>query len=242
MTQPNQFSFNLVAYGLVGAGLTLSWVLNILFGKGKIGKLVREMEVQVPREQLPVFLATMNHRLNELGFKPEGEPGRFVQQGGAGFGDLGSSTHAKAKKFLEVTLDESGAAEARIALTLRFKDLIMGDTGESAYADAALAYIAYQTDSMQIVANRSFMAFSSFVLGLWTWLALIGLKVFHVQPFFGPVLVLCITNVATSLLAIFMILLKPKKVSGLWLAIIGLVTSLLALVAAVALQMLAAAS
>jgi len=237
MNDPVQVNFNLLAYGSVGAGLVLSWVLNIAFGGFKIGRLAREIELTVPRDQLPAYLATVHHRLAALGFTGGESPGSFVQKGSS-MGDLGSSTHAKTHKVVNVSVDDSTDPEAHVTLALKYQQLIVGDTGETAYADAVLAYVSYQTDSMQPVANRSFMAFSSFVFGIWTWVVLVALKAFRIEPFFAPVLVLGITNVATSIMAMVMVFSKPKEVSGLWLAIVGLVTSVLALVVAAVLAFL----
>jgi len=237
MNNPTLVNFNLLAYGSVGAGLVLSWVLSIVFGGLKVGRLKREIELAVPREQLSAYLATVYFRLGAVGFKGGASPGSFEQKGSS-MGDLGSSTHAKTHKVANVLVSESSGPEAFITLSLQYQQMILGDTGETAYADAVLAYVSNQTDSMQPVANRSFMAFSSLVFGIWTWVVLMALKVFRIEPFFGPILVLGITNVATSIMAIIAVMTKPKEVSGLWLAVIGLVTSVLALAAGVALAFL----
>src|SRR5689334_18295935 len=201
MNETTPVNFNLLAYGSVGVGLILSWVLSIACGGFKIGRLARTIELAVPRDQLPTYLATLHHRLATLGFKGDVNTGSFEQQGSS-VGDLGSSTHAKTHKVMNVSVDDSNGPEARIILALRYKELIVGDSGETAYANAVLAYVSNQTDSMQVVANRSFMAFSSLVFGVWTWVVLVALKVFRIEPFFAPILVLGITNVATSIMAI----------------------------------------
>ena len=237
MNDSTQLNFNLLTFGSVVEGLVLSWVANIVFGGFKIGKLSRAIELTVPREQLPAYLALMHQRLSALGFSAGATPGSFEQKGSS-MGDLGSSTHAKTHKIVTISVDDSSGPEAQITLALKYQALIVGDTGEIAYADAVLGYVSNQTDLMQPVANRSFMAFSSLVFAIWTWGVLLALKVFRIEPFFAPILVLGLTNMVTSIMGIVMVLTKPKEVSGLWLAIIGLVISVLALGTAAVLSFL----
>ena len=86
------------------------------------------------------------------------------------------------------------------------------------------------------------MAFSSLVLAVWAWVAMIALKVLHIEPFTPTVLTLTITPVLTSVIAIVTIALKPKELRGLWLAIAGLVISGMALAACVVLAVMKAAA
>lgn len=232
-------NFQLLCFGLVAAGLVLSLVLNIVFGGFTVGKITRRLEVAVPQEQLPPYLARVNQRLGKLGFQADGATGAFIQRGEQ-VGVPTSHTHAKSPKLLELTVDESDPQQVQIGMSLRYLTLIVGDTGETAYADAVLNYVSNATDSMQLVANRSYMAFSSLVLGIWAWMAMIALKVFHIEPFTPTVLTLSITPIITSIMAIITIALKPRELSGMWLAIVGLVVSVLALGACVLLAALKA--
>ena len=98
-------NFQVLCFGLVGAGIVLSVALNVVFGGFTVGKITRRLEVIVPPDQLQAFLARMYQRLAELGFQTEG-PGAFSQRG-AQFGVPTSHTHAKSPKRLEVTADQS---------------------------------------------------------------------------------------------------------------------------------------
>ena len=100
-----------------------------------------------------------------------------------------------------------------------------------------MKYISNESDSMKLVANRSFMAFSSLVLGICVWVVMLGLKLFRIEPFMPTVMTLGVTPVITSLIAIITIALKPGELRGIWLAILGMGVSLLALGAAAVLVM-----
>ena len=230
-------NFDVLCFGLVGAGIVLSVVLNIVFGGFTVGKITRRLEVALPHEQLPAYLQRMNQRLGELGFLADGATGAFIQRGEQ-VGIPTSHTHAKSPKMLELFVDQSDPQQVKIGLSLRYLSLIVGDTGETAYADAVLNYVSNATDAMQLVANRSFMAFSSLVLSIWAWIAMIALKVFHIEPFTPTMLTLSITPIITSIVAIITIALKPRELRGLWLAIVGLAVSGLALGACVLLAVL----
>jgi hypothetical protein len=235
MTMQNKFT--LLSFGLVFVSLVLSWVGSIMFGGFKIGRLARQVELAVDRNQTAAFLDRFHRRLAELGFKAGAATGQFLQ-GGAEFGNMSSFTHAKTKKQLEIAVDDSSGAEVRMLLTLQFLDPIIGDTGESAYRDAVLDYVSGQSDAMKIVSNRSFAAFSSLVGGIWAWVALGGMLAFNVEPLVGPILVLGVTDVIIGILAIVTIKTKPGELTGIWLAIAGIVTSGSAIVGAFVLEFL----
>jgi hypothetical protein len=222
---------------LVVVGMVLGIVLNIIFGGFKIGKLLRRLEVAVTHEQFPTFLARMNQRLAELGFQADGAAGPYSQRGQT-IGVPTSHTHAKAPKVLEFTADQSDPQKVKVSLLVRFKELIVGDTGESAYADAVLRYVSNESDSMKLVANRSFMAFCSLVLGVWAWIVMAGLKIFQVEPFVPTMITLTVTPILTSVIAIITIALKPAELRGIWLAVIGMVVSMAAFAASVVVAML----
>jgi len=223
--------------GLIVAGIVLGIILNIIFGGFKVGKLKRQLELTVPHEQFPTFLARMNQRLVELGFEAEGQAGPYLQRGEQ-IGVPTSHTHAKTPKVLEFAADQSDSQRVKIVLTLQFKQLIVGDTGESAYADAVLKYVSNEMDSMKLVANRSFMAFCSLVLGVWAFVVMAGLKIFQVEPFLPMMITLTVTPIITSVIAIISIALKPAELRGIWLAVIGMVVSMAALAASVVVAML----
>lgn len=229
-------NFQLLCMGLLIFGIVLSVLINIVFGGFVVGKLTRRLEVIVPGDQFNAFLARMHQRLAELNFQTESS-GSFFQHG-TQFGVPTSYTHAKSAKRLEVTADQSNPQAIKVRMAVHFIELIVGDTGESAYADAVMKYISNETHSMQPVANRSFLAFSSLVLSIWTWLVLVALKVLHIEPCTPTVMTLSVTTVFTSIVAIVSIALKPKELRGLWLAIAGLVISGLALMICLALGVL----
>lgn len=228
--------FQLVTAGLVIASMVLSWVLNIVFGGFKIGRLARSIQLAVPREQLAAFMDLFQRRVAELGFRSGRAAGEFLQ-GGSEFLNLSSHTHAKTRKQLKIIMHDGGAVEVAIELTLQYLDPIVGDTGECAYRDAVLAYVSGQADLMKIVPNRSFAAFSSFTGGLFTWAALFGLKAVDFQPLMPPMLVLGITYVILGIVALVTIGMKPAELKGIGLAIGGMIASGSALVLAVAMTM-----
>jgi hypothetical protein len=196
-----------------------------------VGKLSRRLELTVDSGQLNGFLDELQRRLGALGFYSTDQQGIYEQKGPQ-TGTMHAYTHAKTRKQLEVYADESAGTGARVTLVVRYLELIVGDTGESAYADAVMAYASGQADTMQTVANRNSMAFSTLVFGGFTWAVLLGLKVLNIEPFLGPILVLGGTTVASGVLAIITISSKPKELSGMWLAVIGMVAGGLAVVAA----------
>ena len=118
-------NFDVLCFGLVGAGIVLSVVLNIVFGGFTVGKITRGLEVAVPHEQLPAYLERMNQRLGELGFQADGATGAFIQRGEQA-GIPTSHTHAKSPKRLELTVDQSDPQQVKIGLSLRYLSLIVG--------------------------------------------------------------------------------------------------------------------
>jgi hypothetical protein len=228
MNSTTRVDFDLLCFGLVGVGIVLAIALNVVFGGFKVGKLSRRLELVLPAVQLAAFVERFRHRLAELGFQPGPVAGQYVQSG-AQFGNLASHTHAKSPKLLEIAVDESDPRQATVSLSLRYLNTIVGDTGETTYADAVLKYVSNETDSMKLVANRIFMAFSTLVLAVWTWIAMLGLKAFRIEPFLGRVVVLGVTPAITSIIAIVTIALKPGELRGIWLVVLGIVISLLAL-------------
>lgn len=225
-----------VPLALVVVGIVLAIVFNIIFGGFKVGRLIRRLQLTVPHEQFPDFLARMNQRLAELGFQSEG--GSTYFQGGQMFGVPTTHTHAKSGKYFEFTADQTDPRHVKVELSIRYKDAIVGDTGESTYADAVMKYVSNETDSMRLVANRSFMAFCSLALAFWSWAVLFGLKLLHVEPFLAIMITLTVTTMITSIIAIVTIALKPAELSGIWLAILGLIVSGAALAASIVLVVL----
>jgi len=228
MNVPSELRNQIVDFGLVTASFVLSWLVGVLGGGWKFGRLERRLALQVDRSQLAAFLERLQLRLAELGFRPGAAPGQFVQ-GGAEFGDLSSFTHAKTSKQLTLTVSGAEPQPARVELSLHYLDPIAADTGESAYRDAVLDYVSGRADEMKVVPNRSFAAVCSFVGGLCTWIALLGLKALHFEPLFQPVLVMGGTYVVLGLLAVLIIAMKPGQLTGTWLAVAGIVAAASAL-------------
>lgn len=212
---------------IVLIGLIIGMVLNIVFGGFKVGKLTRHLEVLIPHEQFPAFLARINQRLAEIGFHAEGPVGPYTQ-GGQNIAVPTSQTHAKAAKILAFTADQTNPQAVKVAMSVTYKQTIVGDTGESAYADAVMKYVAGETDSLKPVANRSFMAFSSLVLSIWAWVIMFGMKAVGAEPIVPTLLSLTATSATTSILAIVTIMMKPTELKGMWLAVTGLVVSVAA--------------
>jgi len=213
----------LVGLGLVFNSAIWAVLLSMIRGGFKMGSLKRRVDFTMERDQMGAFLETFYRRVAELDFQPGENPGQFRQGGGAGAGS-GTSTHAKTKKELLIAVDDQ-SDPARAELTLRYLDPIFGDTGESAYRDAILDYVAGQTNEMQIVTNRSFAAFSTFVGGIWAWIALIVLRVIDFDPLWMPIVIAGATDASMGIMAIQAIEKNPRELTGTGLAIAGIVTS-----------------
>jgi len=214
-----------VSFGLVIVSLVLAWLVSIAFGGWKFGRLARRVEFAMEPGQLTGFLERFHRRAAELGFGPGNVAGQF-RQGGAQFGDISSFTHAKVSKQLDIAVDDSAQREAKVQLTLQYLDPIVGDTGESAYRDAVLDYVSGQADAMKLVPNRSFAAVCSLVGGLFTWVALFGLMRMRFEPLLQPIVVLGATYCAMGVIALIAVLKRSGQLTGIGLAVGGIVASL----------------
>jgi hypothetical protein len=217
--------------GLVIAALVVSWISAIVFGGFKIGSLEKRVSFAVKRDDMEGFMARFYYRLSELGFQRGTTDGQFVQ-GQVGMDELSAFTHARTKKELTLVMRNDHPPEATVELTLRYLDPIIGDSGESAYRDAVLDYVSGTTDTMQLVANRSFAAQCSLVGGVCTWIALFVLKGIHYEPLARPILILGLTEAFTGVLAILAIRRKPGELTGTGIAVAGIAVSLAAAVCA----------
>lgn len=228
----------LVGFGLVLGSLALSWVTAIILGGCKIGSLERRVAHQMTREEYAAFWERMRQRLLQLGFVPGSQEGVF-RQGGAEFGNMASFTHAKTKKEFRATAYENGAG-VTVEFSLRYLDPIVGDSGESAYRDRVLDFVAGLSDEMQVISNRSYAALCSVVGGIVACGGLVVMKWVGFQPVLPAILMVGLTNVATAVMAIIAIRMKPGELTGLWLAVAGIGLGLLAISGAVVVEVLAA--
>jgi hypothetical protein len=218
-------------FGLVLASIILSWIAAIVLGGFRIGSLERRVAHSVGRDRYDTFWNTIQQRLTELGFRPGGADGVYVQSGGE-FGNMETFTHAKTKKELRVTSHDD-AGTITVELSLRYLDPILGDSGESAYRDAVLDYVSGQRDTMQIVPNLSFGALSGFIGGLVACAAVFILKSIDFKPVVPPILVLTVSEIGIAILALVSIRRKPRELKGGWLAVAGIALSLAATVGAI---------
>jgi hypothetical protein len=165
MSFPTGVSGPVLGIGLVIASQVAAWLFGLVRGGFKVGRLAKTIELPVSKDQLSSFLDTARRRLEELGFRPGEAADQFIQSGAVP-GVLTSFTHAKTKKALTLTVHDGASPEPRVKLTLLYLDPILGDTGESAYRDAVLAYVSGQAGSMATVTNSSFAAFSCLTGGI----------------------------------------------------------------------------
>lgn len=233
----NQPAWLLVGFGLVIGSIILSWLAAIVLGGFKIGSLERRVAHQISREEYPAFWERMRQRLLQLGFTSGAQEGVF-RQGGAEFGNIATFTHAKTLKEFRATAYDNGAG-VTVELTLRYLDPIVGDSGESAYRDGVLDFVCGKTEEMRTVPNRSFSALSSLIGASVACLSLAALKLTGFHPILPPILMVALTYLTTAVMAIVAIRSKPAELTGLWLAIVGIVLGILAISGAVVLQVLA---
>jgi hypothetical protein len=233
MSFPTGISGPIMGIGLVVASQVVAWLFGLVRGGFKVGRLARSIESPVSRSGLPAFLETAHRRLEELGFRPGDSAGQFIQSGAIP-GVLTSFTHAKTKKSLTLTVHNHDAQTARVELTLLYLDPILGDTGESAYRDAVLAYVSGQADSMITVPNSSFAAFSCLTGGIVAWAAVLYLKAAGYHPLWMPLTIVAITNVITGFMAIYSIIRRPGELTGTREAIIGMILAATAATYAIA--------
>ena len=232
MLIPEPLKTEVVGFGLVCASLISSWIVGAVSGGFKFGRLARHIEVGFPSANLSGFLERFHRRAAELGFTPDevsGE-GNFLQGGtNAGFGVF---THAKTLKRLQSRVD-SGGVQAKVTLHLCYLDLIVADTGESAYRDAVLDYLSGRADTMRVVPNRSFGAVNSLMGGIYAWLALGVLSLIGFEPLLTPLLMLTVANFVIGIVAIAAIRRKPGELTGQGLALAGIAANVSATILAV---------
>jgi len=233
MNFPTGISGPVMGIVLVIAGQIAAWLFGLVRGGFKVGRLARTIELPANKTRLPELLNTAHRRLEELGFAPGASAGQFIQTGTIP-GVLTSFTHAKTKKSLTLTVHDDDAQTARVEMTLLYLDPILGDTGESAYRDAVLAYVSGQADSMTTVANSSFAAFTCLTGGIIAWLAVLYLKAMGYHPLWMPLTIVGITNVLTGFMAIYAIARKPAELTGMREAIIGILLAAAAAAYAIA--------
>jgi hypothetical protein len=233
MNFPTGVSGPVLGIGLVIASQVAAWLVGLVRGGFKVGRLAKTIELSVGKDQLPAFVETAHRRLEELGFRPGESAGQFIQSGAVP-GVLASFTHAKTKKALTLKVSDGAATEARVGLTLLYLDPILGDTGESAYRDAVLAYVSGQAQTMITVVNSSFAAFSCLTGGLLAWVAVLYLKAAGYHPLWMPLTIVAITDILTGFMAIQAIARRPSELTGTREAILGMILAATAAAFAVA--------
>lgn len=233
MNFPSGISGPVMGIGLVLASQIAAWLFGLARGGFKVGRLARTIELPVSQDRLASFLDLAHRRLEELGFRPGDAEGEFIQSG-AVQGVLASFTHAKTKKALTLTVQGRESPEPCVALTLHYLDPIVGDTGESAYRDAVLAYVSGQADTMATVGNRSFAAFSCLAGGVVAWAAVLYLDAAHYHPLWMPLTIVAITNVITGFMAIHAIARRPRELTGMREAVAGMILAAAAAAYAIA--------
>jgi hypothetical protein len=222
-------------FGLIISSIVIAWFIGAALGGWQFGDFLRRIEIVTTQAQLSQFTERLQHRLAELGFTPTGNPGEFLQ-GGSDFEDVGAFIHAKAPKFLTITMDTANPAQITVQLALRYQNTIVADTGEGAYRDALLDYISGKTETMTIIPNRSFLAVCALAGGVLAWVTILGCKTVGFDGYFQPVLVLGLTYFSLGLFAIVSIVRKAGQATGLPWAIIGVVANASAIIAIIVLK------
>ena len=213
-----------VGIGLVVCAQVLSIVVALVLGGFRCGRLKRILEVEVSAMSKASFLETLRSRITELGFVKGKMEWQFIQAGAA-MGSPSSFTHAGTKKMLTVAPEEHGVL---VKLAIKYLDLIVCDTGECAYRDAVLDYLAGHTDSMQVVPNRSHMVVTAFYGSLLTLAAVISLIRLDVA---APAIVVMVSinvsvNVGLAIIGWLAIWRQPGRIVGNQEAVSALVVSL----------------
>ena len=231
---------HLIGFAIV-AGLALSIVSQILsvlisaaISGFKIGSLRKTIEVEVRELELEEFRTRFNERLLELGFRGSSNDGEFIQHGEVN--DLSSFTHARTKKLLKVEFNPCCKGICRVVLTLKYLDPIVADTGESAYRDAVLNYLAGYADEMVVVPNLCHNGVCGFNGGIIA-LTLLAANFLFFQTLFidASVFFLCLNSAVLAILGIISTVRMPKEIKGLYLSLCGLATNIFC-IAAVAIQ------
>ena len=215
---------------LVAVPIVVAMGIGFALGGCRCGRLQKGIELMVEKERVPMFLEKLAARLAELGFRPGNNANEHLQGGRSGVPvDATQFTHANTLKQLSVVIQVDGTGNCQASLGLGYLNPIVMDTGESAYRDAVLNYVSSQSDSMSVVPNRSFFAFTSLVGGLFAWISLVVLRALHYQPLKDVMIPNTMAFLVIGVLAVIGIVRKPRELTGLWLAIIGIVSSAVAL-------------
>src|SRR2546428_727719 len=94
-----------LALTIVSQAITLA--VQMIRGGFRMGRLTKELELDVPANELDDRLREAKMRLALLGFKRDGETDRYIQPGMAVKGSV-EFTHAKTKKQLTLATTPRG--------------------------------------------------------------------------------------------------------------------------------------
>jgi hypothetical protein len=204
----------------------ITLAVSIVLGGFRVGSLKRTIQMTLSKSDLDPFWTRLHQRLAELGFVAGRGEGQFVQGGPH---RSGLATHAKTQKAFSVEFQETAPEQLTATLTLLYLDPILADTGESAYRDGLLNYVSGGTDRMVVVPNRSLLAMNSLIGGaIACLLAVITVFVLHGR-FMPMIQTLSITEALVGVVALVFIVIKPKEITGRWIAVAGISMSMLAI-------------
>ena len=203
-------------------------VKQIQSGRSGFSHLDKTVEVPMPKFELGSFMQVFHERLKGLGFQAADDGANFIQ-GGPDLSGLGSASHAKTKKLLTFQANDSGPDQVTATLTFRYLDIIVVDTGESAYRDALLDFVSGRADGMIAVPNDSLMAMNSLIGGAIACVVAVLLVVFNRLGYWPAIPIIGVTEFTVGVLAIFSISQKPTEITGRWKAVVGMILSLAAI-------------
>lgn len=216
----------LLGFGLVLFSIVIAVVVKqIQSGRSPFSHLERTIELPLNRLNLDFHRQAFGRRLSTLGFKAAEGEGNFIQ-GGSDLAEFGAASHAKTRKRLTLRYQDAGAEKVLAVLTLLYLDIVVVDTGESAYRDAVLDFVTGKTDAMTSVPTESLMALNSLIGGA-VACGVAGTLILSDQlSLWTAIPSLAVTEFAVGLLALFTISQKPAEITGRWKAITGIVLSL----------------
>lgn len=202
---------------------------QIQLGRAGFGHLAKTIELPLNKVNQEFHKQAFHHHLKSIGFKTvDNSEDNFIQ-GGADLTEFGAASHAKTKKMLTLRFQDSGADKVLAILTLRYLDIVVVDTGESAYRDAVLDFVTGKTDEMVAVPTESLLALNSLIGGVLACSIAAVLVTSNELSLWTAIPSIGVTELAVGLLALYSISRKPAEITGRWKAIAGIVLSLVAI-------------